>query len=109
MFYLLRRTVCVTGAGAGVDNAWEQEKPEARKMLENAAESHTSGARFVRQPCRLSEHRFLPQRKPNISGQFQEMVSPLVISRRLGLIVGLACYVPTIHSTSLRLHRSLGP
>jgi hypothetical protein len=32
---------------AGVDNVWEQEKPEARKMLENAAESHTSGARFV--------------------------------------------------------------
>jgi hypothetical protein len=34
---------------AGVDNAWEQEKPEARKMLVNAAESHTSGARFVGQ------------------------------------------------------------
>jgi hypothetical protein len=33
---------------AGVDNAWEQEKPEARKMPENAADSHTSGARFVR-------------------------------------------------------------
>jgi hypothetical protein len=33
---------------AGVDNAWEQEKLEARKMLENAADSHTSGARFVR-------------------------------------------------------------
>jgi hypothetical protein len=33
---------------AGVDNAWEQEKLEAREMLENAAESHTSGARFVR-------------------------------------------------------------
>jgi hypothetical protein len=32
---------------AGVDSVWEQEKPEARKMLENAAESHTSGARFV--------------------------------------------------------------
>jgi hypothetical protein len=32
---------------AGVDNAWEQGKLEARKMLENAAESHTSGARFV--------------------------------------------------------------
>jgi hypothetical protein len=32
---------------AGVDNAWEQEKPEARKILENATESHTSGARFV--------------------------------------------------------------
>ena len=32
---------------AGVDNVWEQEKLEARKILENAAESHTSGARFV--------------------------------------------------------------
>jgi hypothetical protein len=30
-----------------VDSAWEQKKLEARKMLENAAESHTSGARFV--------------------------------------------------------------
>jgi len=30
-----------------VDSLWEQEKLEARKMLENAAESHTSGARFV--------------------------------------------------------------
>jgi len=27
---------------AGVDSAWEQEKLEVRKMLENAAESHTS-------------------------------------------------------------------
>jgi hypothetical protein len=26
-------TVCVTGAGAGVDSAWEQKKLEARKML----------------------------------------------------------------------------
>jgi hypothetical protein len=41
-------TVCVTGAGAGVDSAWEQEKLEARKMLENAAESPESSARFVR-------------------------------------------------------------
>ncbi len=32
---------------AGVDSAWEQEKLEARKMLENAADSHTSGARGV--------------------------------------------------------------
>jgi hypothetical protein len=32
---------------AGVDNAWEQEKLEDRKMLVNRAESHTSGARFV--------------------------------------------------------------
>jgi hypothetical protein len=30
-----------------VDSVWEQEKREARKMLENAAESHTSGACFV--------------------------------------------------------------
>jgi len=29
--------------------AWEQEKLEARKMLINRAESHTSGARFVGQ------------------------------------------------------------
>gem|GEM_PF-2935044 len=42
-----RPTVSVTGAGAGVDSVGEQRKPEARKMLENAAESHTSGARFV--------------------------------------------------------------
>ena len=48
--FALRRcqpTVCVTCVWAGVDTAWEQEKLEARKMLENAAESHTSGARFV--------------------------------------------------------------
>ena len=32
-----------------MDNAWEQEKLEARKILENAAKSHTSGARFVGQ------------------------------------------------------------
>ena len=43
------RTVCVTCVWAGVDSVREQEKLEARKMLENAAESHTSGARFVRQ------------------------------------------------------------
>jgi len=30
-----------------MDNAWEQGKLEARKMPENAAESHTSGARCV--------------------------------------------------------------
>lgn len=33
---------------AGVDSAWEQEKLEARKMLENATDYHTSGARCVR-------------------------------------------------------------
>jgi len=41
-------TVCVTRVWVGVDNAWEQEKLKARKMLVNRAESHTSGARFVR-------------------------------------------------------------
>jgi len=40
-------TVCVTGAGAGVDSAWEQEKLEARKMPDceacrtREAQSHT--------------------------------------------------------------------
>jgi len=41
-------TVCVTRKWAGVDNVWEREKLKARKMLENRAESHLSGARFVR-------------------------------------------------------------
>ena len=40
-------TVCVICLWAGWKNAFEQKKAEARKMLENAAESHTSGARFV--------------------------------------------------------------
>ena len=48
-------TVCVTCVWAGVDSIREQKKIEARKMLENAAESHTSGARFVRQLARLLE------------------------------------------------------
>ena len=33
--------VCVTCVWAGVDSVWEQENAEARKMLENTAESHT--------------------------------------------------------------------
>ena len=43
-------TVCVTGRWAGVDNAWEEYKPEARKMLDakRGDESHLSSARFVR-------------------------------------------------------------
>jgi len=40
----LTTAVIGTGVWAGVDNAWEQGKLEARKILENAAESHTSGA-----------------------------------------------------------------
>jgi hypothetical protein len=34
----------LTGAGARVDTAWEQEKLEARKMLVSRADSHQSGA-----------------------------------------------------------------
>jgi len=34
---------------AGVDSAWEQEKLEARKMLENAARAKRSPTRQVRQ------------------------------------------------------------
>ena len=41
---LLTSAVIGTGAGAGVDSAWEQEKLQARKMLENAAESPASSA-----------------------------------------------------------------
>jgi len=46
IFLLLtkRPTAGVTGAGVGVDSAWEQKKLEARKMLENAAESPASSA-----------------------------------------------------------------
>jgi hypothetical protein len=47
-FGTLTGAVIGTGAGAGVDSAWEQEKLEARKMLENRAESPASSARFVR-------------------------------------------------------------
>ena len=43
-----RPTVCVSRWWAGRDSLREQKKPEARKMLENAAESHQSAARFVR-------------------------------------------------------------
>jgi hypothetical protein len=49
---------------AGVDNAWKQEKPEARKILENAAESHTSGARFV---GRVLPTKTMPAKKQPLS------------------------------------------
>jgi hypothetical protein len=64
-------TVCVSGLWAGVDFAWMQEKPETRKMLENAAESHPSGARFVERSLLrkarwlfLCAHNQKPQSKP---------------------------------------------
>ena len=45
--------LALTGAGAGVDSAWEQKKLEARKMSVNRAReaSHKSAARFVRGSC----------------------------------------------------------
>jgi hypothetical protein len=39
--------ICISGGWVGVDSVWEQEKLEARKMLENGGESHLSSARFV--------------------------------------------------------------
>jgi hypothetical protein len=45
--YFRRPTVGVTGAGEGVDSVWGQKKLDARKMLENAAESPASSARCV--------------------------------------------------------------
>lgn len=43
----MRPAVCITCVWAGVDNAWEQKKPEARKMLENAARPSGSPQRPV--------------------------------------------------------------
>jgi len=40
-------TVCITCVWAGVDSLWEQEKLEARKMLENAARPAGSPTRQV--------------------------------------------------------------
>lgn len=40
-------TVCVTGLWAGWVTAWEQDKPDARKILVNRADSHKSSARGV--------------------------------------------------------------
>ena len=42
-----RPTGRVTGAGAGVDSAWEPYKLEVRKLLVNRADSHLSSARGV--------------------------------------------------------------
>ena len=44
IFLSVSLTACVTGAGAGVDSAWEQRKLEARKMLVNRADSPASSA-----------------------------------------------------------------
>ena len=51
--------VYITGAGAGVDSAWEQRKLEARKMLVNRADSHTSGA-----PIKMAGNHFSREKPP---------------------------------------------
>jgi hypothetical protein len=43
----------------GLGFGWEQEKLEARKMLENGAESHQSAARFVRPVLTVNQVIFL--------------------------------------------------
>jgi hypothetical protein len=56
--FLHALTLQVIGSGvwAGVENVREQKKLEARKMLENGDESHTSTARFVRRLCERKTH-----------------------------------------------------
>jgi len=38
-----------------MDSAWKQRKPEARKILENAAESPATSLRFVWQHFRFTQ------------------------------------------------------
>jgi hypothetical protein len=56
---------CVTYVCAGVNSVWEQEKQEARKVPENAAESPASSARFVRRRLTCNRHRFEKSIKPS--------------------------------------------
>jgi hypothetical protein len=58
---------------AGRDSLWEQEKPEARKMLENGDESHKSGARFVRQPLRLPKRWQKKDTTANLTGFYTQL------------------------------------
>jgi hypothetical protein len=50
---LSQPTVCADWRWAGVDSAWEQEKLEARKLLENHAESPVFSPRCVGRCFRL--------------------------------------------------------
>ena len=67
-------TVCVSGGGAGVDNAWEQEKPEARKMLVEAAESPPSTARFVSPLFATGHHTTAIHHLPLPLAKFHQLV-----------------------------------
>jgi hypothetical protein len=81
---------------AGVDSAWEQEKLEARKMLENAAESHMSGAHFVGQPHLLFLYYAIAVLK--IRGSFQ----------RLGLVIRSTSNVAIWRNTLPRETKAIG-
>jgi hypothetical protein len=58
---------------AGVDSVWEQKKLEARKMLVNRAESHTSGARFVGQPLCLPKRWLKKDYTANMTKFYNEL------------------------------------
>jgi hypothetical protein len=50
------QTVCITFEWVGSNNAWDQEKLEARKMLGNVPEANTPGARFLTNGGSLFPH-----------------------------------------------------
>jgi hypothetical protein len=57
----------------GRESAWEQRKLEARKMLENAAESPASSARFVGQPPRLPKRRLKKDSTTNTPNFYKQL------------------------------------
>jgi hypothetical protein len=63
-----------------VDSVWEQEKLEARKMLENAAESHTSGA-----PEKSGGSFFTPETVQQIGKVYSQMTDLQAVHSSGGL------------------------
>jgi len=59
-----------------------RKKPEARKMLLNRADSHLSGARFVRQPLRLLKRR-LKKRHHHQHAKFLHTTESLATSKAI--------------------------
>ena len=57
-FGTLTGAVIGTGAGAGGDSVWEQKKLEARKLLENGAESPASNA-----PKKIARNHFIREKR----------------------------------------------
>jgi len=76
-FYLVVQgrglTDCVTRVWAGRDSLREQEKLEARKMLENRAESHKSAARFVRRILRTPDSLAVKDLPTNLTKFYPEL------------------------------------